>query len=375
MPAFSSTSSLSCTPKKVLIVQTAFIGDVVLATALVESVRAKWPGAMIDFVTIPTAATLLEKNPGIRRVISFYKRGKHRGILRLWKFARKMRAEQYDLALVPHRSLRSALLVWLARIPRRAGFDRSAGRWLLTDVVPYRQAHEVERNSDLLRPFGSAETRSPKVYWNDEDDQEVDAVLSTRTRQLFPIIALAPGSVWYTKRWPQEHFEELANSVLDIFRGMVILIGGKEDADLCKKISGAVGGRCYSVAGHLTLRQTAALLNRCALLVSNDSAPTHLAVAAACRVISIFGSTVPAFGFAPYDPLKNRHAIVETELACRPCTDHGRKSCPLNTLECLNSITPGRVLAKISEMLLEPESAQGQNPAHRSRSSADAVDS
>lgn len=343
-------------PEKVLIVQSAFIGDVVLATALVESVRRKWPDAVVDFVVIPAAANVLEQNPNIRRVISFYKRGKHRGIIRLWRFARKLREEKYDLALVPHRSLRSAALIWSAGIPRRVGFERSAGRWLFTDIVAYRRVHEVERNLDLLNPFSGGVTRSPKIYWNEDDEKKVDFVLATRTRQLSPIIALAPGSVWYTKRWPQENYEELANSVLDTFDGMVVLIGGGEDAELCKKISVAVGSRCYSVAGEFTLRQTAAFLSRCAVLVSNDSAPTHIAVASQCRVITIFGSTIPAFGFAPFDPSGKRHAVLETNLSCRPCTDHGRRNCPLGTLECLNSITPGRVLAKISEMLMEPVS-------------------
>jgi heptosyltransferase-2 len=345
------------TPEKVLIVQTAFIGDVILATALVESVKRKWPGVMIDFVSIPAAANILECNPAVRRVVSFYKRGKHRGIFRLWRFARTLRREHYDLALVPHRSLRSALLVWMAGIPQRAGFDRSAGRWFFTDIVAYRRVHEVERNLDLLKPFGGGMAYPPKIYWSEDDDKKVEAVLSARTRQLPPIVALAPGSIWFTKRWPQENFAELAKSVLDVTGGMVVLIGGTDDADLCRKISVAVGSRCYSVAGELTLRQTAALLNRCALLVSNDSAPTHMAVAARCRVITIFGSTTPEFGFAPYDPSRNRHAVLETRLSCRPCTDHGRRKCPLGTLECLHSITPGRVLAKINDMLLEPANA------------------
>jgi heptosyltransferase-2 len=345
------------TPKNVLIVQTAFIGDVILATALVESVKHKWPDVAIDFVVIPAAANILECNPAVRRVVSFYKRGKHRGIFKLWKFARTLRAERYDLAIVPHRSLRSALLPWLASIPHRVGFDRSAGRWLFTDIVAYRRVHEVERNLDLLKPFGGGMAYPPKMYWSEDDDKKVGTTLNTRTRQLTPIVALAPGSVWYTKRWPQEYFEELAESVLDSTRGMVVLIGGSEDAALCTKISAAVGGRCYSVAGELSLRQTAALLNRCTVLVSNDSAPTHLAVASHCRVITIFGSTTPEFGFAPYDPSGTRHAVVEARLSCRPCTDHGRRKCPLGTLECMNSITPGRVVAKINDILLEPASA------------------
>ena len=345
----------SSTLEKVLIVQTAFIGDVILATGLVESVKQKWPAAAIDLVVIPKAANVLEHNPHLRRVVVFDKRRRNLSFYKLWRFARKLRTEKYDLALVPHRSLRSALLVWLANIPRRVGFDRSpalAG-WLFHHRVVYRQKHEVERNLDLLRPFGGGELRPPKIYWTIEDSKRLDEVLQAKTPALKPLIALAPGSVWYTKRWPQEYFQELAWHLLEKIDGAVVLIGGPEDVALCEKIRNAVGGHCFNVAGQLTLRQTAALLNRCEILVSNDSAPTHLGVAAQCRVITVFGSTVPAFGFAPFDPAGDRHAILEQPLPCRPCTDHGRRQCPLGTLECLKSITPERILIKVNEMLAE----------------------
>jgi heptosyltransferase-2 len=364
MPVFSSTSSLSDTPEKVLIVQTAFIGDVVLATALVESVRHKWPDAAIDLVVIPKAANAVENNPNLRRVITFDKRRRHRRLYHLWKLARKLRAERYDLALAPHRSLRSALLVWLAGIPQRVGFNRSAAPWLFHHRVVYRQKHEVERNLDLLRPFGGGEEMPPKIYWTAEDDKIVDDWLNKKTRQPRHLIALAPGSVWPTKRWPQEYFEDLAWEISEHLGSLVVLIGGPEDAKLCERIRVAVGGACFSVAGELTLRQTAALLRRCDLLISNDSAPTHLGVAAGCRVMTIFGSTVPAFGFAPYDPNGERHVIIEHTLPCRPCTDHGRRHCPLGTLDCLKLITPERVFAKVSELLQRNIYAPSQIPSH-----------
>lgn len=351
-------------PEKVLIVQTAFIGDVILATALVESVKQKWPLASIDFVVIPAAANLLEKNPHLRRVVIFDKRGVHRRSYGIWRFARQLRAENYDLALVPHRSFRSASLVWMARVPLRVGFDRSAAPWAFHHTLVYRQTHEVERNLDLLLPFGGAKELPPKIYWSAEDATRIDEVLRPQPTDGVPVVALAPGSVWYTKRWPQEYFQELAKRAIDKLGCLVVLVGGQEDVVLCKQIRDAVGSNCLSVAGQLTLRQTAALLQRCEMLVSNDSAPTHLGVAAQCRVITIFGSTKPAFGFAPYDPEGDRHAIFEQSLSCRPCTDHGRRRCPLGTLDCLRLITPERVLAKIAETFKEAVSEHDQNLAY-----------
>lgn len=351
-------------PKKVLIVQTAFIGDVVLATGLIESVKQKWPRALLDFVAIPSTTNLLEKNPHLRRIIVFDKRGRHRRIYPFWRLVRQLRAESYDLALVPHRSFRSAGLVWLARARHRVGFDRSAAPWFFHQRLAYRQAHEIERNLDLLLPFGGGQALPPRIYWGPEDAARVDEVLNDREKAAAPFVALAPGSAWYTKRWPREHFVELAIRLIRQLGCTVVLIGGQADALLCEQIRHAAGTGCCSVAGRLTLRQTAALLHRCETLVSNDSAPTHLGVAAQCRVIALFGSTAPAFGFAPYDPQKERHAVIEEPMACRPCTDHGRQRCPLGSLDCLRLITPERVLARIANMRKEPVTADGADLAH-----------
>ncbi len=334
--------------KKILIVQTAFIGDVILATPLAEAAQQRFPGSRVDFMAIPAAANLLEKNPFVHRVLIFDKRGRQRGLAALWKMAAGLKQEQYDLALVPHRSLRSALLVWLAKIPQRVGFDRSAGSWLFTASVPYKQKHEVERNLDLLRALnGAIPIPSPKITWDEADTQIVDSFCGDSIEGKW-FCALAPGSVWATKRWPGERFAELARRLIAEAGARIYLIGGQSDAELCACLAREIGEACLNTAGKLTLRQSSALLDRCQILVSNDSAPTHLGVATHCKVITIFGPTVPAFGFVPFG---DGHVVIEKKLPCRPCSSHGSKRCPIGTHACMLEISIDEVFDEVLALL------------------------
>lgn len=330
---------------KILIIQTAFIGDVVLATPLAEAAHQAFPGSRIDFMVIPVAANLLERNPFINRVVIFDKRHKQRGVAALFKLAADLHSESYDLALIPHRSLRSAVLVWLARIPLRIGFKNSAGARLFTHRVPYRQKHEVERNLDLLHAVkDSIDAPMPKVMWDQFDLRAIAPFCNGAVSQRW-YCALAPGSVWATKRWPVERFTELARRLIIETGAWIFLIGGAADAELCMQIAEEIGGQCTNTAGQLTLRQSAALLDRCQLLISNDSAPTHLAVATRCKVMTIFGPTVPAFGFAPFG---DGHLVIEKNLSCRPCSRHGSRRCPLGTHACMQEISVDEVFAQAS---------------------------
>ncbi|MDZ7266626.1 MAG: lipopolysaccharide heptosyltransferase II [candidate division KSB1 bacterium] len=332
--------------RKVLIVQTAFLGDVILATPLVEAAHHVFAPCEVHFMVIPAAANALERHPGITRLVIFDKRGSQRGPAALWQLVRELRRENYAVAVVPHRSLRSALLVWLARIPLRIGFVRSAGARLFTHRVPYRETHEVERNLDLLRPFGVLpKALAPRVPWDEADAAVVAEMIGDcgTGRRWY---ALAPGSVWATKRWPADRFAQLARALIADHHALVFLVGGESDAELCAGIQAQAGAHCRNLAGRLTLRQAAALLDRCTLLVSNDSAPAHLGVATRCRVLTIFGPTVPRLGFAPYGA---GHGVIEKNLACRPCSTHGSRRCPLGTHACMLEISVAEVLARVKD--------------------------
>ena len=331
----------------ILAIQTAFAGDLILTLPMIAEAHRLLPGAQIDVVAIPATAGLLENHPAIRRVVVYDKR---KGMRAFREALREIRTRKYDACLAPHRSLRSAALSFLSGAPVRASFDRSAGGALHNRRVPYdAAAHEVRRNLALLQPLGLAyDADAPaRLYPSDRDKARAREAASCEE----PFVCVAPGSVWPTKRWTREGFIALSRALTSDYR--VFLIGGKDDASLCGEIAGAVGHpRCVSLAGGLRWLETAALIGDAALVVSNDSAPVHVASAMSTPVVEIYGATSPAFGFTPWH---TAYRIVQREdLACKPCAIHGGKECPIRTFECMRGLAPGDVLAAAREILPVP---------------------
>ena len=338
--------------RKILILHTAFLGDVILTLPLLQETRRLFPNAQIDFLTIPPSKNIVENNPLINDVIIYDKHDRKQRLRKLWHLSRRLKDRCFDLALVPHRSLRSALLVWLAGIPQRIGFSSSAANYLFTDQIERKQQlHEVERNLSLLKPFGySADQRIyPQLHFSEADHQVVDELLTRHGIGEKEMIALAAGSVWATKRWLPERFAELTRLLAEK-RFIPVLIGGPGDTETAEAIKEDAPPNLLDTTGLLTLRQSALLISKCRLLITNDSAPLHLGVSVSCPVVSIFGATVPAFGFYPYGP---SDIIIETEanLSCRPCGSHGHHVCPIGTLECMTSITAQQVFSAVMEIL------------------------
>lgn len=340
-------------PERVLVVQTAFLGDVILTLPLIRSLKMSYPAAEIDVLVVPKTSEVLRNNPSIRSVMLFDKRGTDAGIGGFIREIRKIRKEKYDLAFLPHRSLRSTALVRLAGIPRRIGFHPSAGRFLLTDVIEYESsAHEIDRNLNLLRALDLQPPRPqyPDLYPSGADRVAVDHLLRAcgldgRER----LVGIAPGTVWNTKRWPPDRFADLAGRLLaGGFRP--VILGGQEDASLLSPyLSRESASRLVVAAGQLSILQSAELIRRCRALVCNDSAPMHLAVAVRTPVVAIFGATIPQFGFAP---VGENDIVLETMgLPCRPCSKHGGNVCPVKTFDCMMNIPPLRVFEAVNRIL------------------------
>ncbi len=339
-------------PSRVIIVQTAFLGDAILTIPLASALRAAYPGTRIAMVVTPAAATVLEGNADIDLLLPYDKHGNDRGVRGGRKIIRQIRDWDADLALVPHRSLRSALITRSAGIARRIGFTTSAGRFLFTDTVtPQHGAHEIDRNLDLLLPLGIRPQNRvlPTLRANARDRDFVDQLIQRQNgADRSPLIAVAPGSVWATKRWIPDGFVAVCRALVE--RGdRVFLLGGAEDGELCASIASRAGERVVSCAGILTLLQSAELIRRCKILLTNDSAPEHLAMAVGTPVVAIFGPTIPAFGFAPVGPFDE---VVETAgLSCRPCGIHGGNACPIGTFDCMKLLRAEQVIAAIDRVL------------------------
>ncbi len=316
-----------------LVVQTAFLGDVVLTTGLLSYLAERH--GPVDVVTTRAAAALLETHPAVRRVLVYDKRGAERGIGGFLKKAGELRRQGYVRAYLPHRSLRSAALALAARILERIGFAGSPGAFTYTRLVPRPGAgHEAERILALAEPPSGVSARL-SLGLTDEDRAQAAAWLEAH-RVPEPFIAVAPGSIWGTKLWPG--YAELVSRL----EHPVVVVGGPEDRALAESVAQSAPGRIHVAAGALPLRASAALLARASLLVTNDSAPLHLASAVGTRVVAIFGPTIPAFGFGPRGEADR---IVELAgLACRPCSSHGPSVCPLGHHRCMQDLGVEEVL-------------------------------
>lgn len=322
-----------------LVVQTAFLGDVVLTIPLLDALAERF--GPVDVVTTPGAAALVETHPAVRRVIRYDKKGNDRGPGGLVRLGRALRAERYARAYLPHRSWRSAALALLAGIPERVGFADAPARWTYT-VRRHRPrtGHETVRLLHLLeddpapRPF--------RLGLTEADRGRAGAWLADHGIPA-PFVAVAPGSIWGTKKWP--YYGELAA----VLGTAVVVVGGPEDAALGAAVAGAAPGRCWSSAGALSLRESAALIERAAVLVTNDSAPLHLATGVGTPIVAIFGPTVPAFGFGPLGP---EDAIVEHHaMPCRPCSPHGPQTCPLGHHRCMRDLNAELVAREVRRIL------------------------
>ncbi len=323
---------------KILIIHTAFIGDLILLAPLVHETRKAFKDAAIHILGIPLVAAIYEHDPAVTRFIAYDKKNKDKGYAGFYRVVQKLKREQYDLALIPHRSLRSALLAKLARVPKRIGFDQSAGAFLMTHLVKYKHnIHEVERNISLLESYLNRKIE-PKLTLITSDTQKEKAgqIIEKLNK---PVIAVAPGSVWFTKRWPTRYYAALISALLRA-NISVILLGGPKDRELVKTLP-TDRKNILNLVDQLSLLESAEVIGNCSLLISNDSAPMHLASAMNTSVIAIFGPTVPAFGFYPY---KVEHKIIQNNLECRPCGMHGSAECPIKTHECMKAIKPKRIV-------------------------------
>ena len=337
--------------RHIVILQTAFIGDVALVLYLAETVRHVHPEARITLITTPIAATFTQYCTALTNVVAFDKRGKHRGFGGIARLARELRRSGVDCVLAPHRSFRTALLARLLGARCSVGFAKNSLAWLYNKRVEYQPVHEIERNAALLSVFEDC-VNIPQVLPNitlPAQINEASAALLEGYGIQKDFVACAPGSVWATKRWREEHFIRLAE-LLQHDGKRVVLLGGKDDEALCERIAAKSG--CTSFAGKTSLPEMLAVLKSASVLVGNDSAPAHLAALVDCPTVAVFGPTVQAFGFAPRS---SRSVVLENiGLACRPCSPHGTNTCPLGTHECMWSIQPEEVLEAARSLMSNP---------------------
>jgi heptosyltransferase-2 len=316
--------------QKILIIQTAFIGDVILATPLIGNLKTQFPDAKIDFLVKNGNQSLLRNDPNLNEILVFDKKKKVASLLELLI---KIRAKKYDIVINLHRFASSGILTFLSGAKQKLGFKKNPFSFAYTQSFPHEIGngkHEVDRNLELIKHLTSSLNRQPKLYPSIEDFEAV------KTYQIENYYCLAPASVWFTKQAPKEIWLKLI-AKLTVENSTIYLLGGPDDRGLCEEIKAKTNSeKVINLAGKLSLMQSAALMKNARRNFVNDSGPLHLASAMNAPVSAFFCSTTPLFGFGP---LSDDSEIIEVEnLSCRPCGLHGHNECPKGNFRCGNEL-------------------------------------
>lgn len=331
--------------QKILVIQTAFIGDVVLATGVLEKLHQHYPHAEIDFLVRKGNESLFYGHPFLHEVLIWDKKaGKYKDLLRL---ARQIRAARYDRVINVQRFAATGALTAFSRAAETTGFDKNPFSFLFSDVIRHevnsgdRILHEIERNHQLVESFTDNQPSPPRLYPTPSDVAAVQHLTDT------PYICIAPASVWFTKQFPADQWSALADSLPAGYA--LYLLGAPSDHGLCEEVRlKTVHPGIQNLAGKLSFLQSAALMRKAVMNYVNDSAPMHFASAVNAPVCAVYCSTIPAFGFGPLSD--NRHIVeVQEQLACRPCGLHGRPACPLGHFHCARWIRNEQLLAALPQ--------------------------
>ncbi|WP_159472107.1 glycosyltransferase family 9 protein [Dyadobacter sp. 3J3] len=315
-------------PKRILVIQTAFIGDVILATSLLENLHQGFPNAQIDFLVRKGNEGLFANHPYLSNVLIWKK--KESKFKSLFQLLKQIRKTEYDWVINLQRFGSTGLLTGFSNAAKRTGFDKNPFSFLFTDKFPHRienGVHEVTRNNALIKSEVSATICKPKLYPSNADFDFV------KPYQSKPYICIAPASVWFTKQYTEEGWIRLIDQIDGQYQ--IFLLGGPGDNALAENIYSQVvtKNKVQNLCGKLSFLQSAALMKSSVMNFVNDSAPMHISSAVNAPVTAVYCSTVPEFGFGP---LSDDSHIVEVleKLACRPCGLHGHKACPEGHFKC-----------------------------------------
>ena len=319
---------------KVLIIQTAFIGDVILATPLIETIKVNYPNCQIDFLIKKGNEELVNNHPLISNVFLFDKTQKSHSLL---DNIRKIRREKYDFVFNLQRFVSSGLIAGFSAGKKIIGFKKNPMSFLFDKRFEHQISngqHEVDRNLSLIQAQCKLLIRRPKLYPSKADFAKVDELAET------PFICIAPASVWKTKQAPIEKWIEIIRHAASEYR--IYLVGASSDYALCEEI--IQKSQCIeldNLCGKLKLMETAALFSKAQHVFVNDSGPLHIASAMNTPVTALFCSTSPKFGFGP---LSDKNEVIEVmNLACRPCGLHGKITCPKGHFDCGNKLDVSKI--------------------------------
>lgn len=327
--------------KKILVIQTASIGDVILATPILESLHKEYPEASINMLVKKGTEGLFATHQFLGKLYVWDK--SHDKLKNLYTILKDVQSERYDLVVNVQRFFLTGLLTAFSRAAHTSGFHKNPFSIFFSRRVKHTikdgNLHETERNLRLTEHLLSEKQLIPRLYPSPQDDARTSQYKTNK------FICVAPASLWPTKQFPQEKWIEFMKELpADLY---VYFLGSPADHSLCENIiSGSSHPNALNLAGKLKLLETASLQRDAAMNFVNDSAPMHLASSVNAPVTAVFCSTVPSFGFGP---LSDNSMVVEVDenLDCRPCGLHGLRECPEKHFKCALNIDIKKLLDRI----------------------------
>lgn len=338
--------------KRILLIRTDRIGDVVLSTPAIKTVRDAYPDAYIAFMVRPYARDIVEGNPYLDEVIIYDKDAAHNSFFETFMFGLRLRKKRFDTVVILHPANRAHIIAFVAGIPNRIGFNRKMP-FLLTKRIDDKKSlgekHELDYTLDALKAIGlRGMDRSLFVPVTDSAQCAVDAKLKIAGYDGFrPLLAIHPGASCPSKKWPAARFASLADMLKKRYDFQIVLIAGPNDTREAAELKNNLKCRVIDLSGSTSVAELAALLKMCRLFISNDSGPVHIASAVGTPCVVIFGRKQPGLGPKRWGPAGKSDIVLHKDAGCAVCLAHDCK----NGFKCLSAVTVEDAFNAVDNMI------------------------
>jgi heptosyltransferase-2 len=340
-------------PEKILIIRFSSLGDIVLTTPVIKSLKEKFPQSKIFFLTKSQYESLLKNDPHVFSLIEFDPKERHRGISGFLKLIQELKASKFDLVVDLHSNLRSFLIRHLLKAKVKIRYDkRWLARFLLVHFkfIKIKPVHTVDSYGGALKKIGmNSVGKDPQIFLDEEGENFLkDFLIEKNIKKDDIVVGIHPGARWETKRWNEEKFAQVCQILNQKLKAKIILFGDQKDQKVIDRINPQAEDQNLFKAVNLPLNKFMSLIRRSDCFITNDSGPMHMASALGVPVVAIFGPTHPQLGFSP---LGAKNIVLTANVECSPCSLHGEKKCHKESRLCMDLIQPEMVVDAVERLL------------------------
>ena len=336
---------------EILVINTMCIGDLMLTTPALRVLKTNFSNSHIAMIVDQRYKEVVEGNPHLDEIISLDKKGQHKGLAGIWNLVQRLRKRKLDLVVNLSCNERSTIITILSNAKKKLGYAHRGQGFFLDGKIPFKiipqgKRHMVDAHLDILRIFNldCSNHNGLEIFPSNDDHTFAQHFLQENgVKDDELLIGVNAGANWPTKRWSREGFAQVADALVEKYSARVIFFGGPDDKEMVNAVISMMKNRPIVATGKTTLKQLAALINRCKLFITGDTGPMHIAVGVKTPVVAIYGPS-PVGGFAPYG---DGHTIIRKGTCCSPC---GKHHCDKH--DCMKLITAEEVLKAVENYFL-----------------------